>query len=67
MDEGVVQFFICDFDQVKIIGMVGVFQFDVIQYCFEYEYGVKCCYELFNFYKVCWVSSDDEVVLQEFF
>lgn len=66
MDEGVVQFFIKEDNNWKIIGIVGVLQFEVIQYCLEYEYGVRCSYELVNFYKVCWVICDDEKAMKEF-
>jgi peptide chain release factor 3 len=66
MDEGVAQLFLRDYDQAKIIGTVGVLQFDVIQYRLEHEYGAKCRYEPLNLHKACWVSSENEEAMKEF-
>ena len=45
MDEGVAQLFTLTINGRKIIGTVGVLQFDVIKYRLEHEYGAKCSYE----------------------
>ena len=65
MDEGVAQLFTKLDTNRKIIGTVGVLQFDVIQYRLEHEYGAKCQFEGLPMHKACWVSSDDEEALQE--
>lgn len=66
MDEGVAQLFIGKANNRKIIGTVGVLQFDVIQYRLEHEYGAKCRYESFNLHKACWFRSDNEEQLADF-
>ena len=65
-DEGVAQLFIQDIGNKKIIGTVGELQFDVIQYRLEHEYGAKCAFRPLNFYKACWITSDDMAKLNEF-
>ena len=60
MDEGVAQLFTLAFNNRKIIGTVGVLQFEVIQYRLEHEYGAKCSYENLNVHKACWVDAEDE-------
>ncbi len=66
MDEGVAQLFISKYNNRKIIGTVGVLQFDVIQYRLEHEYGAQCRYEPFNLHKACWFTSENEEQLAEF-
>ena len=65
MDEGVAQLFTKLDTNRKIIGTVGVLQFDVIQYRLEHEYGAKCQFEGLPMHKACWVSSDDDKALDE--
>ena len=65
-DEGVAQLFIQEIGNKKIIGTVGELQFDVIQYRLEHEYGAKCAFRPLNYYKACWVTSDNQVKLDEF-
>jgi peptide chain release factor 3 len=65
-DEGVAQLFIQDIGNKKIIGTVGELQFDVIQYRLEHEYGAKCEFRPLNFYKACWITSDNQSKLNEF-
>ena len=60
MDEGVAQLFTLAFNNRKVIGTVGVLQFEVIQYRLEHEYGAKCSYENLNVHKACWVDPEDE-------
>ena len=69
MDEGVAQLFTLNLNGRKVIGTVGILQFEVIQYRLEHEYGAKCKFENLNVYKACWVSVADEENknYQEFF
>ncbi len=66
MDEGVAQLFTRQSDGRRIVGTVGLLQFEVLQYRLEAEYGAKCRYEPVQLYKACWISSDDAKALQEF-
>ncbi len=66
MDEGVAQLFTSKMNGRKIIGTVGMLQFDVIQYRLEHEYGAKCRYEPISLYKACWIESDDREQLEDF-
>ena len=65
MDEGVAQLFTKLDNNRKVIGTVGVLQFDVIQYRLEHEYGAKCQFENMPMHKACWVSSDDKKAIDE--
>ena len=68
MDEGVAQLFTLKLNGRKIIGTVGVLQFDVIKYRLEHEYGAKCSYENVNIRKACWIDekNSDKKQLNEF-
>ncbi|MDR2935982.1 MAG: peptide chain release factor 3 [Rikenellaceae bacterium] len=66
MDEGVAQLFTSKMNGRKIIGTVGMLQFDVIQYRLEHEYGAKCRYEPISLYKACWIESDDREQMEDF-
>jgi len=66
MDEGVAQMFTRDLNGRKIIGTVGVLQFEVIQYRLQHEYGASCSYEPLSLHKACWISSDDKEELKAF-
>ncbi|MDO5016861.1 MAG: peptide chain release factor 3 [Porphyromonas sp.] len=66
MDEGVAQMFTNVFNGRRIIGTVGQLQFEVIQYRLLHEYQASCRWEPIHLYKACWLSSDDDEVLQEF-
>ncbi|MDR3245679.1 MAG: peptide chain release factor 3 [Prevotellaceae bacterium] len=66
MDEGVAQLFTLKINGRKIIGCVGMLQFDVIQYRLEHEYGAKCKYEPVQLHKACWFESDDKAQLEDF-
>ena len=69
MDEGVAQSFTLKLNGRKIIGTVGVLQFDVIKYRLQHEYGAKCSYENINIRKACWIDeiNSDKKQLQEFY
>ncbi len=66
MDEGVAQMFIRQMDGRRIIGTVGMLQFDVIQHRLESEYSAKCRYEGVSLHKACWISAANQKDLQEF-
>jgi len=66
MDEGVAQLFIQQPGNRKIVGTVGQLQFEVINYRLEHEYGAKCRFVPKNFFKACWVTTDNEQQLEEF-
>lgn len=65
-EEGLAQLFIQQPGNRKIIGTVGQLQFDVIQFRLEHEYGAKCSFSPLNFYKACWLTSDDKKKLGDF-
>ena len=65
-DEGVAQLFTVNPGNRKIIGTVGDLQFEVIQYRLLNEYGASCRYQHLNFYKACWITSEDEEALRDF-
>ncbi len=66
-DEGVAQLFRQEqLGNQKIIGAVGELQFDVIRYRLEHEYKAACRFEPMNFYKACWLASEDEEALKAF-
>ncbi|MFL2612247.1 MAG: peptide chain release factor 3 [Flavobacteriaceae bacterium] len=59
IDEGVAQLFTLKLNGRKIIGTVGMLQFDVIKYRLEHEYGAKCSYENVNIKKACWIDTSN--------
>lgn len=65
-DEGVAQLFTGKTSGRKIIGTVGVLQFEVIQYRLLHEYGASCRYESINLYKTAWITSDNKAMLDDF-
>ncbi|MFT4778897.1 MAG: peptide chain release factor 3 [Flavobacteriales bacterium] len=65
-DEGVAQLFIREIGSRKIVGTVGELQFEVIQYRLEHEYGAKCQFVPKNYFKACWITSDNQEKLEEF-
>lgn len=66
MDEGVAQLFVSKLNGRKIIGTVGVLQFEVIQYRLEHEYNAKCTFESISIHKACWIESDNAEQLNDF-
>jgi peptide chain release factor 3 len=66
MDEGVAQLFTNTMNGRKIIGTVGMLQFEVIQYRLEHEYSAKCKYEPIQLYKACWIVSENQAQLDDF-
>jgi len=66
MDEGVAQLFIQQPGNRKIIGTVGQLQFEVINYRLEHEYGAKCRFAPKNYFKACWLTTDNQEQLDSF-
>ncbi len=66
MDEGVAQLFIYEMGSRKVVGTVGVLQFEVIQYRLKNEYGANSRFDSVNLYKACWFHSENEKKLKEF-
>jgi peptide chain release factor 3 len=65
-DEGVAQMFIIQPGNRKIVGTVGMLQFEVIQHRLINEYGAKCRFSPKNYYKACWITSSNKEKLAEF-
>jgi peptide chain release factor 3 len=65
-DEGVAQLFTQQPGNRKIIGTVGELQFEVIQYRLKNEYAASCEFRPLNYYKACWITSDNKTALDEF-
>ncbi|MCB0507821.1 MAG: peptide chain release factor 3 [Bacteroidetes bacterium] len=65
-EEGVAQLFTVQHTQAKIIGTVGELQFEVIQYRLLQEYGASCTFKPIQYYKACWLTSENPAKLQEF-
>jgi peptide chain release factor 3 len=66
MDEGVAQLFIQQPGNRKIVGTVGQLQFEVINYRLEHEYGAKCRFVPKNYFKACWMTTDNQEQLTAF-
>ncbi len=65
-DEGVAQLFTQNQGNRKIIGTVGELQFDVIQYRLLHEYGASCSFRALNFFKACWITSENGRKMEAF-
>ena len=66
IDEGVAQLFIQQPGNRKIVGTVGQLQFEVINYRLIHEYGANCRFVPRNYFKACWITSDDKIQLENF-
>jgi len=62
----VAQLFIQQPGNRKIVGTVGQLQFEVINYRLVNEYGAKCRFVAKNYYKACWITTDNEEQLDNF-
>jgi len=65
-DEGVAQLFITNLGNRKIVGTVGLLQFEVIQYRLTHEYGAECRFDPLDIYKACWITSDNAAQMKDF-
>lgn len=59
-DEGVAQLFTRQPGNIKVVGVVGQLQFEVIQYRLEHEYGAKAQFRPITAHKAYWVTGPDE-------
>ncbi|MGI9534269.1 MAG: peptide chain release factor 3, partial [Thermodesulfobacteriota bacterium] len=65
-DEGVAQLFVQELENIKIIGTVGDLQFEVIQFRLLHEYSAACSFQPLNYYKACWITTEDKEALERF-
>ena len=65
-DEGVAQMFTMQPGNRKIVGTVGMLQFEVIQYRLINEYGANCRFTPRNFTKAVWITAEDPAELENF-
>ena len=66
IDEGVAQLFIQQPGNRKIVGTVGQLQFEVINYRLINEYGAKCRFVAKNYFKACWITTENDEMLDQF-
>lgn len=66
MEEGVAQLFTYELGNRKVVGTVGVLQFEVIQFRLKNEYNATVEFASQNIFKACWISSKDPKKLSEF-
>ena len=65
-EEGTVQLFQKKTTNEKILGAVGVLQFEVVQFRLEHEYGVKASYEGHVFSGIRWLKFANEKIKEKF-
>lgn len=65
-EEGVAQLFMRSHDSRMIIGVVGMLQFEVIQFRLKAEYAANCRFEQLNFIKAVWISAENDADLEQF-
>ncbi len=66
IDEGVAQLFIQQPGNRKIVGTVGQLQFEVISHRLINEYGANCRFVPRNYFKACWVTTENKEQLESF-
>ncbi len=65
-EEGTVQLFTRSTTKEKILGAVGVLQFEVVKHRLESEYNVKGAYESYPFTGIRWLKFPDDKTKDEF-
>ncbi|MBU0935794.1 MAG: peptide chain release factor 3 [Spirochaetes bacterium] len=66
-EEGVVQIFSKPHQpNVRVLGVVGQLQLEVLQYRLEHEYGASCSYRPLDYNMAHWITSSDKKALEEF-
>lgn len=65
-DEGVAQLFIQQPGTRKIVGTVGMLQFEVIEYRLKNEYGANCRFTPKSYHIATWITSENEKQLEHF-
>ncbi|MEL6535696.1 MAG: peptide chain release factor 3 [Bacteroidota bacterium] len=66
MDEGLAQLFTFELGSRKVVGVVGMLQFEVMQHRLKNEYNATVRFDPINLYKACWIHSEDEKALDAF-
>ena len=65
-EEGVVQLFSRLSSNEKLVGVVGVLQFDVLQFRLDSEYKASCRFEATEYSCACWLKCADKKILDDF-
>jgi len=65
-EEGAVQVFRPVVSNEQILGVVGILQFDVVQYRIMHEYGVQVIFQPLLYRAARWLASDDPKALADF-
>ncbi|MCL1818268.1 MAG: peptide chain release factor 3 [Spirochaetaceae bacterium] len=65
-EEGVVQLFSRLASNEKLVGVVGVLQFDVLRFRLENEYKALCHFEATDYACACWLKCADKKILDDF-
>jgi len=65
-EEGVAQLFTRSYDSRIIIGVVGMLQFEVIQFRLKNEYFASCRFEELQFIKAVWFTANNPNDLNQF-
>jgi len=65
-EEGVVQLFTRLDSNEKLVGVVGVLQFDVLQFRLENEYKASCRFDATEYACACWLKCQDKKILGDF-
>ena len=65
-EEGTVQLFQKKTTNEKILGAVGVLQFEVVQFRLENEYGVRAIYEGHSFIGIRWLRFKNDKAKDNF-
>jgi peptide chain release factor 3 len=65
-EEGAVQVFRPIYGTEQILGVVGILQFDVVQYRIQHEYGVRVNFTRLPYGAARWIFCDDAKALEEF-
>lgn len=65
-EEGVVQLFTKEYTNEKLLGVVGVLQFEVIQHRLKEEYKASARFEPVEYGGAAWIDSDSEKAMEAF-
>ncbi len=65
-EEGVAQLFTLEQSGGKLIGVVGILQFDVIRHRLEHEYKASCRFEATEWESACWIEAEEKEALDKF-
>jgi len=65
-EEGVIQLFSRLDTNEKLVGVVGILQFDVLQFRLENEYKALCRFDSTDYTCACWLKFADKKILDDF-